>query len=1133
MKLITILSFSLIMSVNASILEPDLKGQAFTLSFKDATLKEAMDKIEKSSDFIFIYYDKIIDVNRKVTLDVKAESIEETLEKLFASSNNTYTIVGNQIVISRKNQPENQDKLSSTTEENPQQIRVTGTVRDNQGNSLAGVTILEKNTTNGVLSDLNGNYSINVSSGNSILVFSYIGFAPQEITVGSQNSINISLAVSTVGLEEVVVVGFGTQKKETVTGAITSISNAKLLQTPESSISTAMVGKISGVLSTQAFGAPGQDQAAIRIRGISTYAGSADPLIMVDGIQSQNYNNIDPNEIENITVLKDASATAVYGVRGANGVLLITTKRGRTGKPQISYSSQVAASTFVAREKYMNSYDYAMGFNLGLQYDSYTSGVYTPQFNDVALQHYKNHDSPIFFPDSDWIGQLYKKYAIKSQHNLNISGGTDKVKYFVSAGVLLQDGLINEKAYDPGIDTGIKYHRYNFRSNLDFNITKRLTARVNLSSQIDELFGAQDQISGGGMGRIFFTPSLMSPGVVDGKIVNIPQSIGNTNNNTAPHASIFGTGYQRTINNYLNGSIRFDYSLDLITRGLSSHATISYQNLDVYTSSCNRTLVTYLAIDTHDGNYLLAPQQYPSPWSASSSSSFNNWKWDAEIALDYSRKFGPHTVTGLLLYNQSKLYQVGQTFGVPNGYQGTVGRVTYDYNKRYLAEFDFGQNGTENFAPGNRFGFFPAYSLGWVVSEESFFPKNNIVSFFKLRGSYGEVGNDRVGGTRFLYRPTAWSYTAQYYSGVIGSNFNALQEAREGRLGNPFLTWERAKKLDVGVDLTLWKDKIRITADYFSERRDNILSSKQTVPNILGASLPAYNLGKMKNGGVDGEITFNNRAGKFNYWIKYIFTLTNNKILFQDETVKLWDYQRTTGQRYGQNYGWICEGFYNTWTEVNDAMRPFSNLGSNMLQPGDFRYKDINGDGIIDNYDQAPIGYSSFPDRTFGLSFGGDFLGFDISILFTAAGHVTRRVGKTQFIAFAEGVNAIDYLADRSWTYDKYLAGIKTDFPHLSANAAAQTNNVQSNTQNNTQSNTFWNENSTYVRLKNVELGYTISPAFLKRIGISSTRVYFTGANLFNWDKLLPGEDPETPTSGTSEPYPITKTYNLGINVKF
>lgn len=1004
---------------------------------------------------------------------------------------------------------------------------ITGVVVEvEKDDPIPGVNVVEEGTTNGIITDFNGKYSINAKKG-SVLVFSFIGMTSKKVQIGDDSVINISLVPDVVALDEVVAIGYGSQTKASITGAISAVESNVLLQSPVSNISNALVGRVSGLLTIQESGAPGDDGTTLRIRGVGTFTGNTEPLVMIDGIETQNYNNLDPNEIENISILKDASATAVYGVRGANGVLLITTKRGSVGKPKVSFSAQSAMSMLASERQYMNSGDWAKGYNEALRYDSYIGGSYIPRFSEVDIQHYVDQDSPLFYPNVDWAKLMLKPSTNQSQYNLNIRGGTDRLKYFISAGYFTQGGMFDEKLYDRGFDNSIGYDRYNFRSNFDFNISKRLTAKVNLSAQIDQQTGNVNSGEAWGyvVSKIFVCPPTYSPGIYDGKVVNLPSQMGSNLFN--PLSLLFGGPWERSANNYLNGTLRFDYSLDFILKGLSAHGTFSYQNRNGATARISKTLVEYLAFATEGGGYGLGPMTDDAPMIFSESTSFNR-REDAEVGLDYKRKLGQHSVTGLLLYNQSKEFP-GPSLSIPRGYQGLVGRATYDYKKRYMAEFDFGYNGTENFAVGKRFGFFPAYSLGWVLSEESFFPKT-VVSYLKFRGSYGEVGNDRIGGTRFLYNPSTYVYGGlnNYYFGMIGVNSNSYQGSGEGTLGNPGLTWERSKKLNVGFDLTLLKN-IKIAVDYFEEKRDNILSNPGTVPNIVGSDFPPFNFGRMSNHGIDGEISYNGKSGKLNYWLKGVFTITDNVIEYMDESERPYEYQQRTGQRYQQTFGLVAESIYNTWDEVIDANRPMSQYSNNRIQPGDFRYKDVNGDGIINDDDQVPVGYSPFPGRSFGLSLGGDFKRFDLSVLISAASDYTKRTSHTinrGWGASAGITSTMPHVYERAWTQEKYLAGIESDFPRIAATNTSNHNYV---------SNTMWNENSSYVRLKNVEIGYTLTPTLLKKWGIGSVRVYANASNIITWDKLFPGEDPEIPTYNTSnnEPYPIVMTINSGININF
>jgi len=1030
------------------------------------------------------------------------------------------------------------ESLHSQTKSNNNQNfsekkQVNGIVKDAAGNPLPGVTIKADNVAGlGTVTGADGHFILNVPTSVQNLTFSFIGMVQQSVSIEKTTNLKVVMVDETIIMSEVVVVGYGKQKKATVTGAISTVVTKDLLKSSQANISNALVGRMSGLTAVQKSGEPGKDQATIRIRGIGTFADGnlQNPLVMVDGVESETYNNIDPNEIENVSILKDASATAVYGVRGANGVILITTKRGTTSKPKVSLSTNFATQGFTDLRKPMNAYDWARSFNEAITYDGYLTGNYTPKFSEEELIKYRDHTDPIFYPDTDWTKLIFKENTNQSQHNINISGGTKNVKYFVSLGYFSQQGMYNNTNLLSGYNTQVSYDRYNFRTNFDFQVTKDLSISLNVSDQLEDRKSPNNN-SEYILANAFANPPTSGPGIYDGKLINsLPGKY-----NSAPNPLYLlnaGTGQLNTYANQLNASTRVDYKLDALIKGISVHSLISYQNYNTHVTRYVKDLVTYNAVRATDGSAVFIPVGKEGAFSINEGFGKNR-KVYFEAGIDYSRKFGDHTLGGLLIYNQSKYYSPSLAFLIPNGYQGVVGRMTYDYKNKYMAEVNAGYNGTENFAPNKRFGLFPAFSLGWVPSEEKFFPKNDIVSYIKVRGSYGVVGNDKIGGNRFLYMPTAYLYNSQtifdtptYNYGVVGQNYTIYNASYEGKMGNPDLTWERAEKMNVGVDLSIWKDKIKITADLFRESRSDILTDRSTIPAIVAADLPAYNMGIMKNGGFDGEISFRDRVGKLNFWLKGIYTFARNKVVFRDEVTPSYPYMQRTGQRFNQFFGFIAEGFYNTWEEVNDPNRPVSSFQNNKIQPGDVKYKDVNGDGKINSFDMVPIGYSDFPEVSYGFSFGGEIVGFDFSVLFQGSSNVSFMASKKSNRGFLEDGSAIDYLKDYSWSPERYANGEKILFPHLSANAS-QVHNYQLST--------LWVRDASYLRIKNVEIGYTLPGNILKKLGISSLRIYVNANNLYTWDKLFPGEDPEIPTydAGNYEPYPLLRTMNLGVNVNF
>jgi len=1096
-----------------------------SVNLRDATVREVIEAIEEQSEFLFLYQEGQVDLNRRVTIHAEGKQLQEILDEVFKGTDNIYIVSDRQVVIGKAPRKTLEAQLSvlqkdlGTVIQQPQQKEITGKVTDTSGEPLPGATVMVKGTTIGTVTDADGNFILRIPSDAQTLQVSFVGMKTQEIPIAGRTTFNVQLEEESETLEEVVVIGYGVQKKVTVTGSVAAIQTRDLLQSPQANISNALVGRLPGLLAVQRSGEPGKDLSTIRIRGIGTFAGVQDPLVMIDGIENPNYNTLDPNEIESISILKDASATAVYGVRGANGVVLITTKRGVTGKPTISLSSNIAVSTFPFLRENMNAYEYAYSFNKALAYDSYVTGNYNPPFTDEDIELYRNHTDPIFHPDIDWFDLMLKSYSPQTQHNLNIRGGTEKVKYFFSLGYFYQEGMFNTDVYDGGFDAQIRYNRYNIRSNFDFDITKRLSSSLNISNQIINRRWPNWEIERF-MEMLSSVNPISTPGVIDNKIITIGRTNPIAGSGWNP-IIVFDKGWQRQYANDINISCRLNYKLDFVTPGLLARGTISYQSYNSHNQRYNRNGITYEALRTDDAGVVFVPSGDMDLFQFSEST-YKNRREYVELGLEYVQTFGDHNVTSLFLYNQSKYYDPNLAFLIPNGYQGLVGRVAYNYQNRYLAEFDFGYNGTENFAPGKRFGFFPAYSLGWVVSEEPFFPENDYITFLKIRGSYGEVGNDKIGGDRFLYRPTAYTYGGNYYFGEVGSSYQSWLASSEGKLGNPDLTWERAKKTNIGAELNLFQNKLSITADWFVEKRDNILWNKGTIPSIIGANFPAYNLGKMKNSGYDGEISYNDKIGNFYYFVKANYTYAHNVIEFQDEVYRPYDYQYRTGHRYGQFFGWVADGLFNTWEEVNDVNRPVYMWSNNRVQPGDIRYKDVNGDGRIDNNDQVPIGYSNFPEKIFGLSFGGNFRGLDFSVLFQGATNVSTHPSRRTTQGFYENTGASKDLL-KSWSIERYEQGLPIVYPRLSVTESP-----------NYATSTYWLENASYLRLKNMEIGYTLQANALKKVGLSSVRIYINGNNLITWCNLFPGEDPEFPSgSANVEPYPVTRIYNLGLNINF
>ena len=1109
-----------------------------SLNLQNEEISRFIRQVEQQTNYTFVYRNNVLNSKTKVTLVCKNWPLEKALTHVFSPHGIQYSFNNNTIVLSlapvAKERVESSEQkkavaINEREQYTPEKHKISGVVLEANGDPIIGASVFVKGTTIGTATNTDGEFTIEAPA-NSVLSISYIGFATREVAAKSGANLKITLKEDEAqALNEVVVVGYGTQKKATVTGAIASVSTKDLVQTPQANISNMLVGKMPGLIAMQRSGAPGEDNSTLLIRGVSTFSDNTAPLVMIDGVERPNYNGLDPNEIESVSILKDASATAIYGVRGANGVILITTRKGQKGKPHLSYSGNFAVQSPTALPHYLNSAEYCEMYNEALKNDAYTKGTsYVPRFTEADIQLYRDGTDPIMHPSTDWVGKFLRKASLRTQHNFNISGGTDRMKYFISAGFFNQGGMYKYTKIDRNHDVNASDTRYNFRSNLDFNITQDFKATVQLSTQINNI-----RTPGIGNSELWkeisWATPLGTPGMVDGKLVRLENTIDDEN----PWQALLNNGYNNTYANTINSTLRFDYDLSrLLLKGLSVHASTSYDSYYYSKRLSVKTMQTFVPkVDPSDPtNIILVPQNEESTWGGG----FNygkNRKVYFEAGIHFDRTFGKHHATALLLYNQSKYYSPSLAYHVPNAYQGIVGRVTYGYASRYLAEFNMGYNGTENFAAGRRFGFFPAVSAGWVVSEEPFFPKNDWLVYMKLRATYGEVGNDKIGGDRFLYLPSVYGSTSGNLSGYnFGSSANPVysQMIEEKRLGNPLLTWEKARKLNLGVDMNFLKNHLTVSFDYFKERRNNILSNRNSAPMLIGASLPAYNMGEMENSGFEFDVNYRNKIRDFNYWGRFNYSFARNKILFQDEVPEKYAYQMRTGRRVGQFFGLLSNGFYNSWEEINALDRPVSSWNGNRLQPGDIRYVDVNKDGKIDMYDMVPIGYSPTPEIIYGFSAGFNWRGFDCSALFQGASHVSIKYFGRALWPFINAHNSAKTLILERWTQDRYDRGEKISFPRLSMSPSRDTDN-------NYQDSDFWIRNANYLRLKNLELGYTFNKKQLKALGLESLRVFISGTNLFTWTDVI-DLDPEAPSRGGAteiNTYPLQKIYNMGINIQF
>lgn len=1001
-------------------------------------------------------------------------------------------------------------------------VKVTGTVKDTNGEPIIGANVMVVGSATGVITDIDGNFTLNVPVG-SKLQFSFIGYKEQVVPVKKGISLNIVLEEDAQMLGEVEVVAYGVQKKVSVTGAISSMRGDDLLKTPAGSISNILSGQVTGISSVQYSGEPGADAADIYVRGIAT-TNNATPLIQVDGVE-RDFSQIDPNEIESVTILKDASATAVFGVRGANGVILITTKRGAEGKAKISFTTSAGVNVRTKELEFANSYQYASYVNM-----MRTNDGNEPLYSDEQLAAFRDHTNPLLYPDINWIDYCMNKAAFQSQHNVSISGGTNNMRYFVSAGLFTQDGMF--KQFNLTDDFNFDYKRYNYRANLDFDISKTTLLSVNIGGRVEskrtpESGEDQNQL----FRKLYWAVPFASAGIVDGKYIKT-----NADYVTKPGAdgleSYYGKGFRNQTTNVLNLDLVLDQKLDFITKGLSIKLKGSYNSSYSTTKIASSSVATYTPVVDDKGAITYKKSGSDSQTSYREGDYGKGRDWYMELALNYNRKFGNHSVTGLFLYNQSKRYYPGGTYDyIPTGYVGLVGRVTYDWKTRYLAEFNVGYNGSENFNPENRYGFFPAGSIGWIVSEEPFFaPIKKVVNYFKVRATLGMVGNDNYAGQRFLYLPGSYGYGQNNDhngpGGFFGQNIgNAKPGAWEATQSNPYAKWETAVKQNYGLDFNILNDHLSVSADYFIEKRRDILRTPDYLPGILGMTLPAINVNKVENKGFEIQAKWNDRIGTdFRYWANFNISFARNKIVFMNEVEQNEPWMYQTGRRINSRSMYKFWGFYDETADLRYQEEfgiPISDHGIT-LQPGDAVYVDLNKDGKLDGNDATrDIGFTDLPEYTAGLNLGFSWKNFDFSMQWTGAWNVDRMLSEfRQPLGDTQNKGLLLYQYENTWrsSEDSYIA----KFPRITA--TNRKNNFEKGSD-------LYLINASYLRLKNIEIGYNFDFPFMRKLKLNSCRMYVNGYNLLTFTAFDWG-DPESRQSDRPN-YPLTRVFNIGLKLGF
>lgn len=1106
--------------------------KTLSVSMSNSTLREVLKTIEKSSQFVFFYLDDAVNLERKVSIDSKNKNIEEILSELFEGTSCTYRISDRQIFIS--------GKAPASTEQQQNKRKISGRVTDIKGEPLIGVNVTVDGDANGSITNMDGLYEIFVTKKSVVLKFTYIGFKTSEIrTNASTNIYDVTLEEQVNELEETVIVGYGTQRKISNIGAQSSMKMEDI-KTPSASLTTTLAGRLAGVVAVQRTGEPGKDAADIWIRGIST-PNTSSPLVLVDGVE-RSFNDIDPEDIESLTTLKDASATAVYGVRGANGVILIKTKPGKVGKPTVSADYYESFTRFTKMVDLADGITYMNAANEAMRND----GIATKYTEDQIRNTIAGKD-PYLYPNVDWLKEIFNDWGHNRRVNVNVCGGSEKVAYYASVSYFNETGMtVTDKNIDT-YDSKMKYSRYNFTTNLNIDVTPTTKVEIGAQGYLGEgnypaissadLYNAAMSISPVEYPKMFF---------VNGEAF-VPGTSTNNNFNN-PYSQATRRGYDNLTKNQIYSNLRVTQDLDMLTKGLKLTAMYAFDVYNEIHVHQDRAESTYNFLDTSvpydmNGQPILQRIYEGSNVLSYTQETSGNKKTYLEASLNYDRTFNDdHRVSALFLFNQqSKLLYPKGTLedAIPYRMMGIAGRATYSWKDRYFAEFNIGYNGAENFSPKHRFGTFPAFGVGWVVSNEKFWqPLSKAVSFLKIRYTDGKVGNSEVSDRRFMYLDQMKENGDYGYkfgpNGTKWAGYETVNMAVD-------LIWEESRKQDLGIDLKLFNDDLSIVFDLFKERRENILLKREhSMPSFLGynTSAPYGNIGIIENKGFDGTIEYNKRINK-----DWVIALRGNVTFNKDKWIQgeLPEQKYEWMNQYGRNIngakGYVAEGLF-TQAEIDDMARweslsaankaitpkPFaSQFGT--VKAGDIKYKDLNNDGQIDAYDQTYISRGDVPTTVYGFGFTVGWKDLSVGMMFQGVAGAERVLNGSSINPFNGGGgsgNLYSNIDDR-WTEEN--PDQNAFYPRLSYGSET-TSSI-----NNFQKSTWWVRNMNFLRLKTLQLSYNLPKPWVNKVHLKNAAVYVMGTNLFTLSRFKLW-DPELNTDNGAS-YPNTTSYSVGINFTF
>lgn len=1095
----------------------------FSFELRDVTVKDVFRYIEKNSEYVFLYASNK-NLSKKVNVDVEDKNVKQILDEVLEHTGLVYEIDGKQIIV--------KEGISRGIQQQKGKKTITGTVVDKDNLPLPGVNVWLKNSTTGVTTDVDGKYTITVDVIGGALEFSFLGMASQTIAIMDQTEINVILMEDSEQLEEVVVVGYGSQKKESVVGAISTVDVASL-KVPNSSLSTSLAGQLAGVVSMSRSGEPGKNSAAdFYIRGVSSFKGTSTPLVLVDGIE-RDLDLVDVEDIKSFSILKDASASAVYGVRGANGVILITTKKGQEGKPRINARAEFGFTSPTRKPKMMGSAEFAELYNeaAGMEY-----------YSQEEIQAYRTGSDPDLYPNVNWTEALFDDVAENQRVNLNITGGGDVVKYYVSGSYYHENSIYKNGGDIYGYNSSLRYNKFNFRANVDINVTSSTLLNVNLANIYEKSFGPG---AGDNDTSIWSYAFMTSPNAFPVQYSDGTLSGPSTDSGYNPWNMLVHSGYREQFWNSAQSLIGLTQDFGKVwepLKGLTANIKFSWDAWNTTIQRRSKVSSFYHARGrAEDGSLIYDDNNGDGIWDPVHT---GDEKLDFRIgrsgtmttylegSLNYNRLFNDvHRVGALFLYNQ-KIHTNTQAgdgdAALPYKNQGIAGRVTYSFRDTYFGEINMGYNGSENFARGHRFGFFPAVAAGWMVSNEQWFqPVTKVIDMLKVKGSYGKVGNDDIGGQRrWVYESTIVNGGSWYY-GVNGNQGGT--GIRIGEVENLDASWEEALKLNVGIEMSLF-NKVKVQADYFREERTGIFLQRAGLPAIVGVStIPYVNIGETRNQGIDANLEYMQQVGNVYLTARGNFTYNRNKLLNNDEPDWQYKYQNRIGKPFGANgslqpFGYKALGLFKSQEEIDNS--PRQTFGE--YRVGDIKYQDVNGDGIVDSQDQVALGYTNLPEIIYGFGATAQWKNWDFNVFFQGTGHSSFFLNGTS-IRNPFGAGNMERSALNSDIYGNVWMSTNTEEQNANVKYPRLALEGKAGSQNNNQTSDWWLRDASFLRLKNLEIGYSLPKEILDKTFIKSLRFYLSGTNLLTFSafKLW---DPEK-GNGDGSGYPLNRVVSIGFNI--